>query len=259
MRDTGRLNVLVPKKKDTVKRHKLAAGSDINVNITVDKNAQFTLIIDKASGDFLSVKGDASINAAITPGGAITLNGSYELHSGTYQLNYNFVKRKFAIKDGSTISFGGDPVKGTDLDVTAVYTARIPPFDLVENEVTDQSQLNYYKQSLPFNVDLYMKGQVLTPSLTFDVELPENGVYPISADQVELIQGKLQQVRADTADLNKQVFAALVLGRFVSDDPFTSGASSTYSNMALQSVSTFIGEQLNQAAGKLVKGVDISA
>jgi len=259
MKDTGRLNVLVPKQKDTIKKKKLAAGSDINVNVTVDKAAQFTLIIDQASGDFLSVKGDASLNVAVTPGGAMTLNGSYELHGGTYQLNYNFIKRKFTIKDGSTITFGGDPVKGTELDVTAVYTAQIPPFDLIENEVTDQSQLNYYKQRLPFNIDLYMKGAILTPALTFNVELPENGIYPISPSQVELIQGKLEQVRADTADLNKQVFAALILGRFVSDDPFNSAASSSYSNMALQSVSTFIGEQLNQAAGKLVKGVDISA
>ena len=258
MKDTGRRNVLVPKRKDSTK-HKLAAGSDINVNITVDKSAQFTLIIDQASGDFLNVKGEASLNAAVTPGGIVTLTGNYDLHGGAYQLNYNFIKRKFIIKDGSTITFGGDPVKGTTLDVTAVYTANVPPYDLIQREVPDPAQLNYYKQRLPFDIDLHMKGAVLTPALTFDIVLPDNKVYPLSADQVETIQGKLNQVRMDTADLNKQVFAVLILGRFVSDDPFSSGASSTLSNTALQSVSTFIGEQLNQAAGKLVKGVDISA
>ena len=260
MKDTGRKNVLVPHKTDTAKaRHKLAAGSDINVNVTIDKAAVLSLILDQSSGDFLSVRGDASLNAAVTPGGTISLTGTYDLHGGAYQLNYNFIKRKFLIQDGSSITFAGDPVKGTILDVTAAYEAEAPPYDLIQREVTDQTQLNYYKQNLPFEVDLHLKGPVLEPSITFDVQLPDNKVYPLSADQIELVQGKLNQIRMDTAELNKQVFAVLILGRFVSDDPFSSGASNGVGFTALQSVSTFIGEQLNQAAGKLVKGLDISA
>ena len=228
------------------------------MNITVDKSAQFSLIIDQASGDFLSVKGDATLNAAVSPGGTISLTGSYELHGGSYQMNYNFIKRKFDIKDGSIITFGGDPVTGTTLDVTAIYEVQAPPYDLIQQEVTDPAQLNYYKQQLPFQVDLHMNGEVMKPRFTFDVELPENKVYPLSADKIELIQGRLSQVRADTSELNKQVFAMLILSRFVSDDPFSSAASSSTAFMAMQSVSTFIGEQLNQAAGKFIKGVDFS-
>ncbi|MFI5195603.1 MAG: translocation/assembly module TamB domain-containing protein [Chitinophagales bacterium] len=258
MKDTARRYVLVPSEKTTVK-HKMKAGSEFNVNITIDKDAQFSLIIDQASGDFLSVKGDATINASVTQGGDFSLSGTYALHSGSYQLNYNFIKRKFIIKEGSIITFAGDPVKGTNLDVTAAYEAQIAPYDLVQRQVTDPAQLNYYKQRLPFNVDLHLKGPVLTPRLTFDIVLPENKVYPLSTDQVELIQGKLSQVRTDTSELNKQVFAILILSRFVSDDPFSSGAANSVGFTALQSVSTFIGEQLNQVAGKFIKGVDISA
>ena len=105
--------------------------------------------------------------------------------------------------------------------------------------------------------DMHLKGQIMQPLLTFDVILPENKVYPLTPDQIELVQGKLSQLRTDTTALNKQVFATLILGRFVSDDPFSS-SSPGLGFTALQSVSTFIGEQLNQAAGKLVKGVDIS-
>lgn len=258
MKDTGRSKLLVPKKKVAVKRRKVSAGSDFNVNITVDKEAQFSLIIDQASGDFLSVKGDATINASVNKGGTISLAGTYAVHDGAYQLNYNFIKRKFKISDGSIITFAGDPVKGTNLNVTAVYEATVPPYDLVQRQIADQAQLNYYKQRLPFDVDLHMKGPVLKPTLTFDIELPENKVYPLTPDQIQTIQGKLSQIRTDTSELNKQVFALLILNRFVSDDPFSSGASTSASFAALQSVSTFIGEQLNQAAGKLVKGIDFS-
>ncbi len=198
MKDTGRRDILRPKVKDTVK-HKMTVGSDFNVNVTVDKSAQFTLIIDQASGDFLKVKGDASINASVSPGGVLTLAGTYELHDGAYQLNYDFIKRKFLIQDGSIITFGGDPVTGTKLDITAIYEANVPPYDLVEKQVPDPSQLNYYKQNLPFNVKLFLKGEVLKPAVSFDVVLPENKVYPLAADQIELIQGKLNQVRTDTS------------------------------------------------------------
>ena len=257
MKDTGRGNYLVAQKKDTV-THKMAVGADFNVNITVDKSAQFSLIIDQSSGDFFSVQGDATLNAAVNPGGTISLTGSYELHGGSYQMNYNFIKRKFNIKDGSTITFAGDPITGTMLDVTAVYEVQAPPYDLIQQEVTDPTQLNYYKQQLPFQVDLHMNGEVMKPRFTFDIELPENKVHPLSADQIELVQGRLSQVRADTSELNKQVFAVLILSRFVSDDPFNSAASSSTAFIAMQSVSTFIGEQLNQAAGKFIKGVDFS-
>ncbi len=257
MKDTGRGNYLAPKSADTVKR-KMKVGADFNVNIAVDKSAIFSLVVDQASGDFLSVKGDATLNAAVTPGGTMSLTGNYEIHEGSYQLNYNFIKRKFAIKDGSAITFAGDPLTGTNLDITAAYEAQVAPFDLMQREITDAAQLNFYKQRLPFHVDMHMKGELMKPLLTFDVVLPENKVYPISADLVEMIQGKLNQVRLDTSELNKQVFAVLILNRFVSDNPFSSGASGSPAFMALQSASTFIGEQLNQAAGKFIKGVDFS-
>ena len=125
-------------------------------------------------------------------------------------------------------------------------------------QVPDPTQLNYFKQSLPFEVGLHLNGPMTQPAISFDVELPENKVYPLAPDQIELVQGKLSQLRTDTTELNKQVFAVLILGRFVSDDPFSS-SSTGLGFTAIQSVSTFIGEQLNQAAGKLIKGVDLSA
>ena len=256
-RDNGRKNLLIPKKKE-IAQHKLAKGSDINVNIVVDKSAKFSLVIDQASGDFISVRGDATLNASVARNGTMGLTGNYALHDGAYQLNYNFIKRKFLIKEGSNIIFAGDPINGTNMDVTAVYEANVPPYDLVQRQVTDQAALNYYKQRIPFDVELHLKGPILKPGINFDLNLPEGKVYPLAPDQIELIQGKLSQVRTDTSELNKQVFAVMILNRFVSDDPFSSKASSSAGFTALQSVSTFIGEQLNKAANNFVKGVDFS-
>ncbi len=254
----GRYKILTPKAKKDSTKIVMNTGSNINVNISVAKQAMFNVIIDQASGDFLSVKGDASLNAAVTPGGVFGLTGNYELDEGVYQLNYNFIKRKFLIQKGSTITFAGDPTKA-NTDITAVYEVDAPAYDLMQSQVQDQSQLNYYKQNLPFNVAMHIKGSIIQPSLTFDVILPSNKVYPLAADQIELIQGKLAQMRNDTSELNKQVFALIILSRFVSDDPFTNGAGSGgVAFTAKQSASRFIGEQLNQFANHLIKGVDLS-
>ena len=235
----------------------VVAGSEINVNISIDKNAEFSVIIDEASGDFIRVRGDASLNTSVSSNGDVLLTGNYELHEGSYQLNYNFIKRKFNIQDGSTIIFAGNPLNA-EANITAVYEADVPPFDLVQAEVADQSQLNYYKERLPFNVELYLKGKILKPTISFNILLPDNKVYPLSADQIELVQGKLNQVRADTSELNKQVFALLILSHFVAENPFSSGAGQSISTTAIQSVSSFIGQQLNQLTGNLIKGVDVS-
>jgi hypothetical protein len=99
---------------------------------------------------------------------------------------------------------------------------------------------------------------MMEPHISFDVTLPDNKVYPMSPDNIDLVQAKLSQVRTDTSELNRQVFAVLVLNRFISDDAFSQSVSQSFSSIAMQSVSTFIGEQLNSAAGQLIKGVDLS-
>ncbi|MES2701611.1 MAG: translocation/assembly module TamB domain-containing protein [Bacteroidota bacterium] len=256
MRDTSAY--LVPKPDTLVAKRRFSAGSGINVGITVDKEAEFSMIIDQASGDFVSIHGEANLITAIRPGGAMDVTGTFTIYSGVYQFNYNFIKRKFQIQSGSSISFGGDPLTSTVLNITAVYEARVSPYDLVMRQVPDPAELNFYRQGLPFNVTAHMEGNLQQPSFRFDVVLPENRVYPLSADKIDLVQAKLAQMRADTSETNKQVFAILILNRFVSDDPFSSGATTSLASTAAQSISTFIGEQLNQVAGKLIKGVDLS-
>jgi hypothetical protein len=242
---------------DTMKALTVAPGSDININISTDEKAEFNVVIDQATGDFLRVRGKASLNTAIDPGGNLSLNGVYELNEGNYELNYNFIKRRFIIQKGGTITFAGDPLNA-EVDVKAVYVTNVAPYDLVERQVPDPAQLVYYRQQLPFNVVLSMKGPLMQPYLGFDITLPENNAYRMSADAVELVQAKLGQLRIDTSELNKQVFALLLLNRFITDDPFSSDNGGGFAFTAKQSVSRFIGEQLNQFANQLVKGVDLS-
>jgi hypothetical protein len=67
-------------------------------------------------------------------------------------------------------------------------------------------------------------------------------------------------MRQDPGEMNKQVFALLLLNRFVGDNPFdnSSGGSLDANTFARQSVSRLLTEQLNSLTQGLIEGVDIN-
>ncbi len=89
------------------------------VNIEIDKEAEFSIIIDKANGDFLRLKGEAQLSGGIDPSGKTTLTGRYEFTEGSYEMNFNLIKRKFDIKSGSYILWTGEPTSA-NINITAV-------------------------------------------------------------------------------------------------------------------------------------------
>jgi hypothetical protein len=234
-------------------------GMNVSVNVEVDKAAEFNIIVDEANGDFLRLRGEAQLNAGIDPSGKTTLTGVYNLEEGAYELSFNFLKRRFDIKKGSTIVWAGEPT-AADVDVTATYIADTAPLDLVDNVLGDAplAQRNTYKQKLPFEVNLTMKGELLKPIITFDIILPERN-YNVSADVTGTVNTRLTQLRQEPSELNKQVFALLLLNRFVGENPFSSsGGGGGAESLARQSVSKILSEQLNNLAGDLIAGVELN-
>jgi hypothetical protein len=235
-------------------------GYNVSTNITIDRNAQFTLIVDAANGDFINMKGEGLLTYGIDPSGKITLVGSYSLDEGAYELSFNFLRRRFDIQKGSRILWTGEPTNA-DIDVSAVYIANASPLDLVSNQIitTDATVRNTYRQKLPFEVWLTMKGDLMKPAVTFDIRLPEDKNYLVSKDIISAVQNKLLQIREEPGEVNKQVFALLLLSRFVNENIFdNSNGGLDPAEFARQSVSKLLGEQLNNLAGGLISGVDIN-
>jgi hypothetical protein len=235
------------------------AGMNISVNVEIKKEAQLNIVIDPDNGDMLTVKGEALLNAGMSPGGNTTLTGTYEISEGSYDLTFNTLHRKFSIQKGSTLTWKGAPTEA-EANITAVYAIDAPPIDLLQQSSdVPQSTLTTYRQKLPFQVKLTMTGPVLKPNITFDILLPEDRSYSVSGDEVAGINYKLEELRKEPSELNKQVFALLLLGRFVGENPFQSSAGGmTAESFARKSASALLADQLNQLAGNLIKGVDIN-
>ena len=245
---------------DTLNKTKLK-GFNVTANIQVSKDAEFNLIIDEGNGDFINLKGEALLNGGIDPSGKITLVGSYEISQGSYELSFNFIKRKFEIQKGSKIVWTGEPTKA-DINISAVYVANASPLDLVQNQLSEATTLikNTYRQRLPFQVWLTLSGEMMQPALSFDIRLPEANSYNVSRDIISTVEYKLQELQGQPSELNKQVFALILLNRFVSEDPFanSSGGGLDPANFLLTSVSKILSDQLNKLASGLINGVDIN-
>lgn len=248
-------SILLAKQLDSIRKSSVT-GLDIQATLTVDKDANFNIVIDPRNGDVVHLKGEAQLNAAVDPSGKINLTGIYTVNKGSYNLSYATVNRRFDFKPGSTITWTGDPTSAI-IDLTAIYVAKVPPIDLVADQ-TDDTQKTMYKQKLPFNVNLNLKNELLKPDISFDIVLPDSN-YTVSSDIISTVQTRLAQVRADPNELNKQVLGVLVLGHFIGDNPLQSQGPSSGVNGAIRnSVSSLLSDQLNKLAGNLIAGVDLS-
>ena len=234
-------------------------GINASVNIEIDKEAELSMIIDKANGDYLKLKGEAQLNGGIDQSGKTTLTGRYEFTEGTYEMNFNLIKRKFDIKKGSYILWTGEPTTA-DINITAVYKSKTAPIDLVDNQLGDVTPevRNTYKERIPFETHLKMKGELLKPIISFDIILPD-GNNNVSTEVINTTQAKLTQLRQQPDELNKQVFALLLLNRFIGENPFASESGGTSASaFARASASKILSQQLNNLAGDLINGLEIN-
>jgi hypothetical protein len=236
------------------------SGMDLTANIKLDPEAKMTLYIDPVSGDYVWVSGRANLNISIDPSGTQTITGAFEVTDGEYQISfYGLVKKSFGFVAGSTITFSGDPMSA-QMDFTASYTVRTQSLALISNEsagLTD-AEKNLFRQRLPYEVLLHINGQLEEPQVSFELRLPDK--YMVNYPQ---IASKLNQINSgnNESELNKQVFALLVTGSFIADDPFASSGGSLEnfaSTAALNSVNGILAEQLNKLSSRYIKGVDIT-
>lgn len=242
-----------PEASDTVEA--TFRGVDLTARIELTDQEAFTIIIDPLTGDQLTVKGNSTLTLQIDPTGDIGLTGRYEISEGTYNLSfYKFVKREFQIDKGSTITWLGDPLNAK-MDIRAIYGVETSPIDLLSNQLvgSDPAELNQYKQQLPFLVYLNITGELLQPEIGFKLEMPMGERNAFGGT----VYARLQDINTRESDLNKQVFALLILKRFIADDPFESQAGGGFESTARRSVSKILSEQLNRLSQN-IKGVELS-
>ena len=231
-------------------------GFDVTSIIEIDKQATLRLLMDPASTDSLVVRGEAALSFTIDRSGKMSLTGAYNLNDGSYLVSLeSVIKRKFDIDLGSTIVWSGDPYNA-NITIDARYTVRASPIDLVADQMSGLSEAdkNGYKQRYRFFVLLKLRGELLHPQISFEIQLPpeDKGILGGAVNQ------KLAMLNENESALNKQVFALLVLGRFIQENPLQTESGNGTSTLVRATVGKYISQQLNQWSNKVLPGVDLN-
>jgi len=253
--DSLKFNPILNRKEIKIVEKTGFSGFDLSSIIEIDKEATLRLLMDPASTDSLVVKGEAALSFTMDRSGKMSLTGAYNLNDGSYLVSLqSVIKKKFEIVPGSTILWNGDPMDA-EININATYTQRAAPIDLMFDQMTGLSETDKggYKQPYPFLVTLKLRGAILHPVISFEIQLrPEDkGVLGGVVNQ------KLTLLNADESALNKQVFALLVLGRFVQENPLQSETGGTES-LLRSTVGNFLSTELNKLSSKIVPGVELN-
>ncbi len=256
-----------PKKDSLQTKVAINQIGNMTVNLAVEATdkSEITIVLDELNGDNLRARGNTRLNVSLLPSGEISVLGRYEVTEGEYSLTYQVLKKQFAIEKGGSITFTGDPLKA-QIDITAVYRTNALASDLLASETTGKLPTGA-DQKTPVEVVLRITDNVASPKLSFDIRQPvDNNTTSLSTSNLnEDVSAKLASLRQDQSQINKQVFALLVLGKFLSEnssDSFSGilggGTGGGTEDIARSSVSKILSEQLQRFASGILKGFDVN-
>ncbi len=222
-------------------------GTELRMNFLVDvtPDATIELVMDPTAGD--RIKGNASGSLRVEYGTKTDLRmyGNVDIVDGSYNFSLQkLIHRDFKIREGSTISFNGDPFNA-NMQVNAIYNLTANLGDLDQELLRESSRAN-----VPVNCVLNLDGMLRNPSISFAIELPSSN---------EELQ---RQVRSfiDTEDMmTRQVVYLLVLNKFYTPD-YTSNTgqrSSEFSAAASSAISSQLSSILNSITDKVQIGTNI--
>ena len=226
--------------------------------IEVTKNAKVNIIIDKTNGDKISATGQGSFQFKFDSDGEMNLFGTYEVEKGEYTFTFmDLIKREFEIDKGSTISWQGDAEDGL-MDVTAKYKTKASITALMDEGFTttgDGTSAGTKPNSrpVPVTVSLFLKGELTTPEITFDIELNESVESGLAGN---VVTERLNQIKSEEGELNKQVMGIIAFNQFLPYQGWDLQNSGETGNLAASSVSRAMNAQLGNLSDKL-GGVDI--
>lgn len=232
-------------------------GFDIQTILTVDKDAVFNIIVDERTGDKLQISGVGNFNLGVSTNGNTSLTGKYIVESGFYEVNlYNLVQKRFDLAKGSSVTWKGDPVDA-EMQIRAIYKIETSASGLMatKNSASSLGNANRFSQKIPFLVYLNLDGKLLTPEISFNLDIPKDKQGEFGG----AVYTQVQQLNTQEEELNKQVFSLLVLNQFFPKSS-NDGSGGGSAKIARNNVNKVLTDQLNNFSSKYTEktGLDLN-
>lgn len=235
-------------------------GLDLEMDLGITEVADLEMIFDEQAGDILRGKGRGNLRILLPRGEDFQMYGDITVSKGNYLFTLlDVINKDFRILPGGTISWLGDPLEAL-INIQAEYkdlksslSSFIPEYLLN----ADDDIKSAARQATDVNLVLDLEGELFKPDISFDLSFPN-----LQGTLANLSDNKLNLLRRDQNEMNKQVFGLIVLGQFIPSDLSFSGnevlvntVSEYFSNqlslLFTDLVSEFVGE------GKTISSLDV--
>ncbi len=210
----------------------------LKLGLDVREDAETRIIFNEAIGDEIVGRTRGHLDLTINDFERFEMSGALEVVEGYYNLALSgLVQKRFVVDPGGTITWIRDPY-GAAMDLVARYTVRTS----LDNLLVGTTDL---PGRLPVDLRLNLKGALLRPDISFDVELPRANPQ---------LQALVDNALFDEDEKNRQAISLLALGQFMSQDPNVPLISDV--SLAEQSTA-LLTAQLGNWLSSLAKGVDV--
>ena len=213
------------------------SAPDIRLNLLIDAtpDATMKIIMDPATGDYISCRGTGNIRTEFFNKGDVKLFGSYRIQQGIYKFSIQEVIRKdFIIKDGSTITFNGPPLDAT-LDIQASYT--VPSASL--NDLIPDASAIVQQPNVRVNCIMNLSGILMHPTVKLDIALP---------NERDEIQALVRNYISTEEQMNMQTLYLLGIGKFYMEN----NTGTSQSDMMSSVLSSTLSGQLNNLLSQII-------
>ena len=216
----------------------------MNLLLDITPDADIELIMDPIAGDKISGNCSGSLQIQYGTNTDLRMYGNVDIVQGDYNFSLQqLIHKNFNIRDGSLISFRGDPFEAT-MNINAIYNLTANIQDLDASFATESARRN-----IPVNCVLNLDGRLRNPEISFDLELPG------SNEELE------RQVKSlvDTKDMmTRQIVYLLVLNKFYTPDyTINPYKSNDFSAVASSALSSQISSIMNSFTDKVQLGTNI--
>lgn len=208
--------------------------TDIRINLQIDAtpNALMKIIMDPTAGDNIAGRGNGNLQIKFYNKGNFQIFGNYLIEEGIYKMSMqNIIRKDFVLQPGGLVSFNGDP-RNANLNVQAVYTVNSASLnDLIPDG-------SYNKGTVKVNCLLNLTGNLQTPTLNFDLDLPT-----VNDEDRELVRS----LTNTEEQMNTQIIYLLGIGKFYTYDYATNNKQTdATSSLAFSTLSGQLNNMLSQ-------------
>lgn len=222
-------------------------GIILDMDLEVTPEAQVKIIFDEKVGDEITGSGRGDLKMNINTRGSFTMAGTFTIEQGEYLFTLeNLINKKFKVQKGGTIVWTGSPYNA-QVDLTAVYDVKASLSPIMVPYVSSTEELEQYKRKVAVQCMLVMKNKLLTPDISFAINLNTTD---------DKARTAIASIQNNQEELSKQTFALLILNSFL--PPSQSGVGANYAAGAGNTGFELLSSQLSRWISQISDDFDIN-